>query len=296
MKILNLAGGGTKISGHAGACEVLVKGGYSPDIITGVSAGAVIALPVALGLFDEIRDLTTKITLKQIFDKSPITNKGKLSITAYFRFLRRKESLGLMNNLKTTLSKVITKQRFYEYKQGNYPGVYIMAVNSATGKRHFYNVKKLTYNDYLTLTIASASIPLANKKVRYKGLFLTDGGVRNGIISHWIFEKFGAKIKESISIYLRPQKLNDLLDSNWEPQQAEDTAGRDFEIMMLQTSISDEKRENELSNYYNIKNTQLFIPKVLTHSFDTNPIALKLLYQAGKEEAYKYLLNDKNSY
>lgn len=293
MKALNIAGGAFKVAGEAGICEVLIKNGYKPDIITGVSAGATLSVPIALGLWEEIKKFTTFLTLKSVFSKSPITEKGKLSKGAYFRFIRRKESLGVMGNLKNTLGAIITPERFREYKAGNYAVVYIMAVNSGTGRRHFYNVKELSYNDYLTLTVASSSIPLANEKVRYKGLFLTDGGVRNGIISHWLFDKYKNQIKESISVYSRPQSLDHLLDQNWQPEQAEETAFRDLQIMMLQISIADEKREIDQAEKYDIKNTQIFLPKVLAHSFDTNPISLKLLYQVGKEQAFNHLLNTK---
>ena len=295
MKVLNLSGGATKASGEVGICEVLIKNGYTPDIITGVSAGAVLAVPMALGLWDEMIQFSTNLRLKQIFSKPPITEKGKLSKTSYWRFIRRKESLGVMGTLEKTISKVVTPGHFKEYKKGKYPIVYIMTVNSGTGKRHFYNVKNLSYNDYLTLTVASSSIPLANEKVKYKGLYLTDGGIRNGIISHWLLEKYQAQIKESISVYARPQNLKELLDSNWKPQQVEDTAIRDLQIMMLQISIADEKRELAIAELHGIKNTQLFLPKVLEHSFDTNPTALRNLYLEGKNVAFKHLLNDKNS-
>tara|TARA_R110002124_G_scaffold283449_2_gene459493 strand:- start:12221 stop:12427 length:207 start_codon:yes stop_codon:yes gene_type:complete len=48
MKVLNFSGGAFKASGHVGASEVLIKNGYKPDIITGVSLGAVLAVPIAL--------------------------------------------------------------------------------------------------------------------------------------------------------------------------------------------------------------------------------------------------------
>tara|TARA_R110002126_G_scaffold289552_1_gene444690 strand:- start:1556 stop:2434 length:879 start_codon:yes stop_codon:yes gene_type:complete len=291
MKVLNLSGGAFKASGHVGVCEVLLKNGYKPDIITGVSAGAVLAVPMALGLWGKMIRFSTHLKLKQIFSKAPILENGKISKTSYWRFIRRKESLGVMGNLARTISEVVTPSNFKEYKNTKYPIVYIMAVDSATGKRYFFNVKELSYNDYIKLTVASASVPLANEKVRYNGLYLTDGGIRNGIISHWLFEKYKSEIKESISIYTRPQELTNLLDQNWKPEQVEESAMRDLQIMMLQISIADEKREKALAELYKIKSTQLFLPKVLEHSFDTNPIALRNLYLEGKNIALKHLLN-----
>ena len=117
MKVLNLSGGASKASGEVGASQVLVENGYSPDIITGVSAGAVLAVPIALGMWDKTIDFTTNLELKQIFSKSPITSKGKLSKTAYWRFIRRKESLGVMGNLSKTISKVISPGHFKEFKK-----------------------------------------------------------------------------------------------------------------------------------------------------------------------------------
>lgn len=290
MIALNLSGGGTKIAGHVGACEVLYQYGFTPNIITGVSAGAIASVPIAMGMFTELKKLTLAIQLKDIFNVVPITPNGKLSRYAYFRFLRRKESLGVMGNLQKTMSTIITPSVFSRYKNGSFPTVIIMAVDSATGKRHFFNLKELSYKDYLTVTEASASIPLANPKVRYKGLYLTDGGIRNGIISHWLFKNY--PIKKSISIYLRKQDIRNLLPQKWEPTNIESVALRDFAIMQLQTSIADENRERVVAELKGIDNSQIFVPSANDFVFDTNKKNLFLQYQLGKEEAFKYILNN----
>ena len=99
MKHLGISGGGTKIGGLFGVVETLYTKGFTPDIISGISAGAILTVPVALGKFDQIRDLILNITLDDFFSKKPIKEKGSLTPGALWNALRGKPYLGKQENL-----------------------------------------------------------------------------------------------------------------------------------------------------------------------------------------------------
>ena len=64
MKIYNLSGGATKIGGLFAKSERIIKEfGYKPDIISGVSSGALLALPIALGKWDELYKIISKLNI-----------------------------------------------------------------------------------------------------------------------------------------------------------------------------------------------------------------------------------------
>ena len=76
--------------------------GYKPKYITGISAGSILAVPIALGLYDEIKEFVTNFTLDDIFDIKPVNSKGDLTFCAGFRAITGKESFGSQKNLIKT--------------------------------------------------------------------------------------------------------------------------------------------------------------------------------------------------
>jgi len=81
MKHLGISGGGTKIGGLFGAAEVLMQEkGFQPDYISGISAGAILSVPLAMRKFDVVRKLVLNISLKDFFSQKPVTKKGNFNI------------------------------------------------------------------------------------------------------------------------------------------------------------------------------------------------------------------------
>ncbi|NNE78026.1 MAG: patatin-like phospholipase family protein, partial [Pricia sp.] len=63
MRHLGISGGGTKIAGLFGVAEsIIYDRGYMPEVISGISAGAILALPLALGKREEIKTQVLNIT------------------------------------------------------------------------------------------------------------------------------------------------------------------------------------------------------------------------------------------
>ena len=77
MKHMGISGGGTKIAGLFGIAEsIIYDRGYIPDVISGISAGAILALPLALGKRQEIKDQVLNLEMDDFFSTSPIKKNG----------------------------------------------------------------------------------------------------------------------------------------------------------------------------------------------------------------------------
>ena len=179
--ILNISGGATKIPGLFGGAKAILEND-KPDLITGISSGAILAVPLALGLFADIEKVVLNLSMNDMFVVNPYTKNNKISITGLWRILRGKPSVGT-SNIIHTLKKLITPEIFDIYKYGEFPDVEIGVVDFVTGEMLYYKIKDLNYTDYLSLTLASSSIPIIHAPVYVKDKILYDGGVREHIAS-----------------------------------------------------------------------------------------------------------------
>lgn len=291
MKIYNLSGGATKIGGLFAKSERIIKEfGYKPDLISGVSSGALLALPIAMGKWDELKALVSNITLEDIFDISPVSKKGKVTLKGLWRLLMGKPSLGTQNNLRKTLSKIITEKDFDKYINGHYPKVFIGVTNFNSGRFELISVFDSTYEQYLDYTIASASIPFAVEGVEIGGEVYFDGGVLHHTCTTELIRRFKNKITHCITIFSRPRNM----DLSYELFDQIDVTQvlKQYEYMATAfTSVNDQQVEKELCTQYKIKNIQVFCPNVLKSLYDVDPIRLKELYERSyKTEEKRYYI------
>lgn len=289
MKSLSFSGGGTKIAALAGAAITLMEDyNYKPDIIVGTSSGGILSLPIAMGLFYETKELIFSLTYNKLFDIKPINDKGKIRLWPIIRVLFGAESLGKQNNLIKTISKLITKERFEEYKTNDaYPSVYLVAVEFKTGKRKYFDVKKLNYAEYLKAVNATSAIPFFVESVKYDNGYYYDGSLRDHLGSSYIMENFN--ITENVSIYSRPEDYNKT-DLNWYPKNVVEVILRSTDIMLTEISKNDEFQEDSISEKKNIKNTKIFMPHILSsNSYELNKEKLKEWFNIGKAATEKYL-------
>ena len=250
VKILNLSGAATKIAGLAGAAYYLSNEyGYRPNIITGISSGAILTIPIAMRKWETINYLVKNFGLSDIFDKPPVNEQNKVRLRAYFRAAIGKSSFGTQGNLKD---------------------------------------KGVSYERYLMLVNASASIPLAVEPVRLDGKLLYDGGTRNHILGAWAIKNF-EDIKESISIYARPKDYYGLVDSKWTDGNLINVFERYTNISMIEISKRDEREESILANIQDVNVKQIFIPSVIKDLYDTDTNKMNILYDLAYSEAEKII-------
>jgi predicted acylesterase/phospholipase RssA len=292
MKVYNLSGGATKIGALFAKSERIIKEfGYKTDIITGVSSGALLSLPIALGKWEELKNLVLNITPEDIFDNKPVNKKGQITLKGIWRLLLGKPSLGTQNNLYKKLTQLITEEDFFIYKKGNYPKIYVGVVNFNTGGFELIDISKCDYNQYLEYTIASASIPFAVEGVEINGDVYFDGGVLHHTCTNELIRKYKDKITHCITVFSRPKTI----DTSYELFSQIDVTQvlKQYEhITTSFTSTNDQKVEKELCKQYKIKNLQVFSPKVLKSLYDTDPNRLKELYiRSYNTEDKKYYID-----
>ena len=292
MKVFNISGGATKVGGLFAKSERIIKEfGYKPDVISGISSGALLALPIALGKWDELKELVSNITLDHIFDNYPVNKKGKITLKSIWRLLMGEPSLGTQNNLRKTLSSLITEEDFNEYINGEYSKVFIGVTNFNTGEFELVDVQDLYYEQYLDYVIASASIPFAVEGVEINGEIYFDGGVLHHTCSTEVIRKYKSKITHCITVFSRPRNMNlsyelfDQIDITQVAKQYEN-------ISTAYASLTDQIVEKELCTQYKIKNIQVFCPSVLKSLFDVDPERLKELYlKSYNSENKKYYID-----
>lgn len=291
MYILNLSGAATKIAGLAGAAYYVFNDyNFRPNIITGISSGAILTVPIAMRKWDTVNYLVKNFGLTDIFDKPPVNEKNKVRFNAYVRAAIGKSSFGTQGNLPKTLSKVITEEDWFRYQCGDYPECYIGSVDFRTGSRFITNLKDkgISYKMYLTLVNASASIPLAVEPVKIGDKILYDGGTRNHILGAWALKKF-PNIKESISVYARPKDYFGLVNPDWTDGNLIDVFERYTDISMIEVSKRDEREEIYTSTVWGVDHKQIFIPSIIKDLYDTDPVKMSMLYDVGYKEAEKEL-------
>lgn len=285
---LGMSGGSTKIAGIFGAAEMAVEKGFKPDIISGISAGSILALPLAMGKIHEIKEEVLNFNLDTIFDRKPVNKKGKLTLGAIFRALTGKPYLGSMGNLVKTIKKVITKEEFYDFinDQDN-PLVFMGVINYKDGSRYYHLVNNSTYDRYLKMMLASASIPVFTPAVKMDNNFYYDGGIRDHCPSSWIMKTVPG-IKNNVSIFSRPKDYH-MKDLEWKPEGIVNVLQRTIDIMNIEISKNDELLENVYAEELGLtSHKQIFLPSLMDSLYDTKKENILKSYKTGRTIAGDY--------
>lgn len=147
-----LSGGGIKGLCHAGVLKALEERGIQPDLISGVSSGAVVGALYADGYSpDEIAQLFEDISFRQM-TKIKLTEGGFFRIDAFQKFLTKKLHAKTFEDLKIPLR--------------------IVATNLDQGRSVVFSQGKL-----IEPIIGSCSVPVLFTPKMIDGVRYVDGGV-----------------------------------------------------------------------------------------------------------------------
>lgn len=147
-----LSGGGIKGLCHAGVLKALEEQGIKPDIISGVSAGAVVGALYADGYSpDEIAKLFEDISFRQM-TKFRIPDGGLFRIDAFENFIFKNMRAKTFEGLKIPLR--------------------IVATNLDQGQSVVFNKGNL-----IDPIVASCSVPVLFTPKKINGIYYVDGGV-----------------------------------------------------------------------------------------------------------------------
>jgi len=175
---LILSGGGAKGFAHAGILKALNEKGIYPDVISGVSAGAIAGALYADGYTpDQMLEIFKKE--KSFFDFAKVTIP--------------KMGLSRISGLRENLSKNLRAKTFENLKIP----LYIAATNLKEGKIVYFN-----RGEILDKILASAAIPVVFEPVEIDGDCYVDGGV----MDHFPVLPIAKDCKRLIGVSLNPIK------------------------------------------------------------------------------------------
>lgn len=281
----SISGGSTKIAALAGASIYTLRDyGYEPDYICGISAGGILAVPLALGMYDEVERLVKDFTYDDIFSIKPVNNKGKIRLESIWRVITGKQSLGAQDSLITTVSELIPEHTFERYQKNNFAPCFLGMVDFVTGSRTYLNMKTVPYHIFLTAVKATSSIPVFVESVKMPwGGYYYDGGVRDHIGAAWLMEN--CKMDEHISIYSRPEDYN-ITEVDWKPKNAYVVLQRTLDIMSVEISKDAELKEDIMAEQKHINHRKIFMPHILSDQmYEISPEKLKEWYDIGYNAA-----------
>jgi NTE family protein len=173
---LILSGGGARGFAHAGVLKALNEFGIYPDIIAGVSAGAIVGALYADGYSPE--------EIYQIFaGEKSFFNYVKLAVPAKGLF----KAVGLKKNLSSHL-------RAKTFEELTVPLI-VAATNLNQGK-----IKYFSSGEIIKAVLASAAIPVLLDPVEIDGELYVDGGVLDNFPVSPLLDK----CNQLIGVYLNP--------------------------------------------------------------------------------------------
>ncbi|MFY8020491.1 MAG: patatin-like phospholipase family protein [Bacteroidia bacterium] len=172
-----LSGGGVRGFAHLGALKALNERGIYPDVVSGVSAGAIIgALYADQYTPDEIFDLLYGLDV--------------------FKMLKiRRPRLGFLkpDGLKSTLSKFLRAKTFEELKLP----LYVASTNLSKGQLEIFSSGNL-----VDAIMASTAFPMLIRPYEMNGCLYVDGGLMNNLPVQPLI----GQTDKIIGVYVNPVK------------------------------------------------------------------------------------------
>jgi len=305
MKHLGISGGGTKIVGLFAAAEVIIREkNYKPDIISGISAGAILSVPLAMRMWDKMHAMLNDLKLDAFFNVLPVKPDGGFRPCHTIKqIVTGKHYLGEQRNLEESLSKVITQVDFTNYKtDSTFAACVVGAVDFLHGERVYINLKQVSYENFLSIVNASASLPVFTPGIEhapindFEGvrrpkegdrLMLFDGGVRDHAPTLRMLESTQWNITETCTLFSRPE-TNEILKpsakDNTFPKNILEVLNKFVDITNTEISKDDERLEKDfLFAHPNIiDHGRYFLPAIMNGVYDADPSRLKQLFNAGQ--------------
>lgn len=288
MKHIGFSGAGFAISGIAGAGYELLNSGYNPDIVSGISSGALLTFVICASknpLFD-IKNNAVGFKSSQVFSNPPMTKKGKITLRSIWNAIT-KNYLAEEDKLDDFLRTIISKEDWSDYlKNDDAPIGIIMSVDAISGARVISNLKELSYEEAILHVVASTSIPVFVNPVEFGDMLLVDGGVRNHIMSEWVFDNYD--VKDSYSIFSRPENF-DKPSSKKDLKTTYGVLERTVEIMQFEISKTDQELAELKAYVKGIQYRCIYIKNILDNTYEENAEKQIQLFQNGIDNAKKVI-------
>lgn len=277
-RALVISGGGSKGSFAGGLSKKLYDSGYRWDNFYGTSTGALLNTLIPLYDFDTLKNVYTNVRNKDIFDKPPFNQKGKINIfRSIWRTILGKTSIGRSRNLLKLIKNTYTMNNHYEMISNN-KIVCACVTNYTNGNIEYAYNNNLSYDNFILYTFASASVPIAMDIVKINGNEYLDGGVMEHVPLQKAIDDGADEVDV---IVLRPNYSE--IESFWKSKNVFNVVLRSMQLMMKEISESDiiiGKLKNKLGK--NITINLFFVPQDLDgNSLVFDPKVMKKWWDAG---------------
>lgn len=277
-RALVISGGGAKGAFAGGLAHKLYEKGHRWDNYYGTSTGALLNTLIPLSDFDNLKDIYTNVNNKNIFDKPPFTQRGKLNIfRAIWRVIRGKTSIGSARNLRKLIASTYTKNKHDIILQNN-KSVCACVTNYTKGEvEHIYN-NEFNYETFVDFVFASASVPIAMDLVKINDYEYLDGGVMEHVP---LQQAITDGVDEVDVILLKPNY--DEFNMYWKSNNIIGVALHSMKLMMKEIGQGDliiSKLQNKLGK--NVVINLYYIPNDLTgNSLVFDPETMKIWWDTG---------------
>jgi predicted acylesterase/phospholipase RssA len=279
MKALAISGGSTKIAFLAGAAVELHKNN-DYKILTGISAGSIICLLLAINELEILKDAIFSTNSEDFFRFVPVTDNDKVKIRSVIRVLMGKESLAEYR-LKDLL-KDYYKPEHHEKMQNCGKIVKIGATNLNLKQIEYCDITKVDYETALDWVVASSSIPLTTQLVKIGQYYYTDGGVKEHVGG---IEALNSGATELDVLFSRSE-INELTEDDiaWKPKNIVDVLFRVLNTMSRDISDEDEKVIYKECRITSTPLRMWFAPFTLTRSlYKMDPDLSKSWFSLGSD-------------
>ena len=293
--LINISGGAIKLVGLLACFREIVKTGYVPKYVSGVSAGAIIAFCYACGRLDEAFELAKRSSDRRVifsWANDPVGSISGFSLPAIWKLIRGKNYLGVMDNLEKNIRSIVSSKDFRAYRSDDRkPSVFVSMVNESTGVRRIVNLKLCSYEDAISCVIASASIAPTIKSRRINGVEYNDGGHRDSSAGGPLLEGLLVPgIEECITIWSRPdrdtfnrQKIGKT--SSFFNRLINFTIG----VFLKESSLNDEYKESELCKEAGVEYSPIYLDDFASSTYDIEDEEIQEGVIIGVQAARKYL-------
>lgn len=181
-----LGGGGARGFAHLGVLQALSESGLRPDVLSGVSAGAIVAAFLADG--KSPREVHQLLKDKGLFSysKMQVSTTGLLNLKGLKKELQKNLSVSRLEDLQIPL--------------------FVGATNLSNGQMEYFSEGLIE-----EIVLASSSIPIIFSPVKLNGDLYVDGGLIDNLPVHPLRERCERIIAVNICPVAPTEKLNNLL-------------------------------------------------------------------------------------
>ncbi|MBA6151477.1 patatin-like phospholipase family protein [Gelidibacter maritimus] len=185
MRALVISGGGSKGAFAGGVAQYLIeKKKLNYDLFIGTSTGSLLVSHLALKRVEQIKDIYTNVTQKDIFDVCPFNVKRRNGIETisinHFNVLRNllrgSKTFGESHNLKKLIKSHVTEAGFNALKALK-SDVVVTVSNLSLNQVEYKSVKDFEYDDFIDWVWISCNYTPFMSLAKKDGCEYADGGL-----------------------------------------------------------------------------------------------------------------------